>query len=97
MPEEPRNDFTYMLMLLLERATTLSLRVEVLQRALDARGLVTAAEVDQQTADLRARWELPQHPHGSLSQELTTEDFVGRLRRFLVEGPSGSPPDVPPA
>ena len=87
------DDFTYILLLLLERATTLSIRVEALCGLLDARGVVTAAEVEQQTADLRTRWGLPEHDHPSLSQELTTEEFVTRLRRVLVPPADDRPPE----
>jgi len=85
MADAQPDDLSYILQLFLERTTTLSIRVEILTGLLEARGVFTAAEFDQQTADLRARWELPQHYHWALSQELTTEDFVARLRRVLVK------------
>jgi hypothetical protein len=84
-PTDQPDGFTNLLHLLVERATTVSIRVEALGRLLEARGVFTAAEWDQQTADLRTHWALPQHYHPSVSDALTTEQFVARLHQVVVQ------------
>lgn len=88
----PRDFLTNLLLLLTERVTTLSVQVEAVRALLEKEGGVSAAELDQTMADLRARWQLPEHPHVSLSQPLTADEYALRIRRLLKLWEDDAPP-----
>lgn len=87
----PGDNFTYMLQLLIERVTTLSVQVETLRALLVAHGVVTPAAFDEQAATLRARVQLADHPHESLSRNLSLDEYASRIRRLLELTPADGP------
>jgi hypothetical protein len=92
--DDDRDDVTTILLLVLERATTLSVQVETLRELLEAHGVFSADEFAQRTSELRARWQLPEHPHTSLSEPLTPAAYFAQIRRILDPAPkAGSPPE----
>ena len=98
MNDDPRGPgdglerLTTIFMLLVERATTLSVEVEALRGLLEEHGVVSADEVAQRTAALRARWQLPSHPHASVAEPLTTDEYCARICRAMNLQQKDAPP-----
>jgi hypothetical protein len=92
MTDQPLDGFDQLLQLLIERATTLSVHVEAIRELLEARGVCSAGEFSEQTAALRARWQLLPHPHEALSRGLETREYLARMRRVLDPG-DDTPPE----
>lgn len=81
--EERPDEFTTILLLLLERVTTLSTQVEAMRALLTERGALSEAEVTRRSEDLRREWQLADHPHSALSAPSPTAKVFAELARIL--------------
>jgi hypothetical protein len=84
MAEEQHGDFTQLLMLLLERTSTFSVRCEAMRVLLEERGILSALEFEQKNAELRRHWDLQNHPYTSLSG-IGEDEYFAQVRRILED------------
>lgn len=95
MADESPNDFTTLLLLVVERVTTLSVQVETMRALLESHGAFSAVEFEERAKDVRAKAQLAEHPHQALSRTLTLDEYSARVRRWMDAVEEGTAP--PPA
>jgi len=79
MADEQHSDLTQLLMLLLERTATFSVRCEAMRVLIEERGIFSGLEFEQKSAELRRHWDLQNHPGTS------EDECFAQIRRILED------------